>query len=102
MEQQNNNSATTYPINHEDGSKSIQLPSGAIAKIARGKGKHARVAMQVSGQDSSLYLNSLMAQLTTVNGASVVMEDLEEMDLQDYNAILAEFSGVNFTLPPGI
>jgi hypothetical protein len=81
--------------------KEFTLPSGKKVVIFKGKGKHATEAIKVMGGDSSKYLNALISQLVEIDGQKVVMEDLEELDLQDYMKIQAEFADQNFTLPQG-
>lgn len=83
------------------GEKTFNLPSGKVAVIKKGKGLHARRAMQHSDGDGSKYLGSLMSQLVLIDGAPIVPEDLDEMDLQDYMALQTEFADQNFTLPQG-
>ena len=70
----------------------IELPSGAKATISEGfKGKHIRKAQAISGGDSNLIIYSLIAQLVEIDGARIVMEDLDEMDGRDVLALMAHF-----------
>jgi hypothetical protein len=75
----------------------ITLPSGATATIEPGKGRHVRQAQKMSEGDNSMYLNCMMAQLVTVNGARLVPEDFDEMPAGDYFELLAKFSEQNFS-----
>lgn len=78
------------------GTKEIKLPSGKVAKIIPGKGIHSRKAVKMIDGDMSLYINALMAQLVEIDGKKIVMEDLDEFDIKDYNILMAEFSTANF------
>jgi hypothetical protein len=70
----------------------LELPSGAKATIAgKFKGKHIRKAQAISGGDSNLIIYSLIAQLAQIDGASIVMEDLDEMDGRDVLALMSHF-----------
>jgi hypothetical protein len=95
------NEAQETTVNATTGEKTFTLPSGKVAVIKKGKGLHARKAMQQADGDGSKYLGSLMAQLITIDGVGIVPEDLDDMDLQDYMALQAEFADQNFTLPQG-
>lgn len=77
-------------------SKILTLPSGAVATIYKGKGKHARQAQKLMGDDSSLYMPALMAQLVQINGKYLLMEEYDEVDLDDYNELQLALGG-NFT-----
>ncbi len=83
------------------GAKEFNLPSGKRVVIYPGKGRHAMEAIKMCDGKMDRYLPALMSQLVEVNGHAVVMEDLEEMDLQDFMALQAEFSDQNFTSPQG-
>lgn len=86
---------------YPEGTKQFTLPSGKKAVIYPGKGKHATNAIKIVGDDMSRYLPALMSQLVEVDGYPVVLEDLEEMPLQDFMALQAEFADQNFTSPQG-
>jgi hypothetical protein len=87
--------AATYEI----GGKKITLSDGRTAVIRKGKGRDAIKAQRISGTDSAKYFAALMAELVTVDGNKMVMEDFEELDLQDYMTIQVELAGANFTSP---
>jgi hypothetical protein len=76
--------------------KEISLPSGKTATIKEGKGKDSQLALRMCGGDSSKYLSALMSVLCEIDGAKLVMEDIEELPLRDYNTLMAEFSELNF------
>ena len=76
--------------------KEITLPSGKTATIREGKGIDSQKAMKICGGDSGRYLTALMAVLCDIDGKGVVMEDIEQLSLKDYNSLLAEFTEVNF------
>ena len=72
--------------------KELTLPSGAVATIKENfKGKHIRRAQAVSGGDSDKIIYSIIAQLTEIDGAGIVMEDLDELDGRDVLALMAHF-----------
>jgi hypothetical protein len=76
--------------------KTLTLPSGKTAVIQTGKGKHARMASRVANGDHSLFIPALMAQLVTIDGNTLVAEEFDDMDLNDFMTLSAEFSDVNF------
>lgn len=84
-----------------NGTKEFTLPSGKKVVIYPGKGKHAMEAIKMCDGKMDRYLPSLMSQLIEIDGQGVVMEDLEEMDLQDFMSLQGEFADQNFTLPQG-
>lgn len=88
-------------MNTSDNSREITLPSGRKATIEVGKGFHARKAMEMADGNTGLYLPSLMSQLIRIDGEYLVMEDFDELPLQDYMALQAEFADQNFTSPQG-
>ena len=77
--------------------KQITLSDGRIAEIKEGKGKHAKAALRQMDGDSSNYLPAIMAQLVTIDCKPVVMEDLDELPLRDFQALMSEVSDGNFT-----
>jgi hypothetical protein len=87
-------SAVKTPLPKEG--RVFDLPSGKKATILPGKGKHAIEAQKVSGENSEKYLPALMAQLVTIDGKGLVMEDFLEMELPDYMVVMTEVSNENF------
>lgn len=85
-------------VNYASG-KQITLSDGRVAVIKVGKGRDAMAAQKVAGTDISKYFPALMAQLVTIDGNKLVMEDFEELPLQDYLTLQGELAGANFTLP---
>lgn len=77
-------------------SKIVELPSGKIATIYKGKGKHVREAQRLMGDDSSLYLNALMSMLVQIDGKPILMEEFDDLDMEDYTELMAIVGG-NFT-----
>lgn len=73
-----------------------QLSDGRTAVIRKGKGRDAMQAQRIAGGDSTKYIYALMAQLVDINGHAVVIEDLEDLDLDDFHQLQAKFSEVNF------
>jgi len=76
--------------------KEVILSDGRKAVIRKGKGRDVKAAMRVSGADSSIYLFALIAQLTTIEGNAIVMEDLEDMGMADVTKLQTEFAELNF------
>jgi hypothetical protein len=83
----------------EEGAE-VTLRDGKIALIKVGKGRHARKAQTLAADSKDdkggAYLSILMSLLVTIDGKSVVPEDLDDLDIRDYNDIFAEFSELNF------
>jgi hypothetical protein len=75
----------------------ITLSDGRTAVIRKGKGRDAMKAQRVSGTDVAKFFPALMAELVTIDGSAMVMEDFEELDMQDYLKIQGELAGANFT-----
>lgn len=96
MNKQETTTQTAATANAIEQAKAITLPSGKIAVITKGKGKHAMRAMEIAGGKGSMYLPALMAQLVTIDGAQLVAEDLAEMPLTDYMTLQTEFAEQNF------
>lgn len=76
--------------------KEFTLPSGKTATIREGKGKDSQLALRMCNGDSSKYLSALMSVLCEIEGKKIVMEDIEELPLKDYNSLMAEFTDLNF------
>lgn len=74
----------TYP-------KQITLPiSGKIAIVERRlKGRDLRMADRAAGRNAEPMQRSyaMLAQVVSVGGQPVVMEDLDDMDLEDLNEL---------------
>ncbi len=82
-------------------SRSINLPSGKIAVIRRGKGRDLmRAQRAVAGNpDPTAVVFALIAELAQIDGAPIVYEDVVEMDLGDVLVLQAEVTGANFPEP---
>jgi hypothetical protein len=82
-------------------SRSVTLPSGKTAAIRRGKGRDLMRAQRAvaSNPDPTAVVFALIAELTQIDGAPVVYEDVVEMDLGDVLALQAEVTGANFPEP---
>lgn len=89
-------------IIHDDGSKEFKLPSGAVARVMPGKGKHAMEAIAICDGNTKKYMAALMMQLVTIDAKPQVLEDFEDMPLADYMKLQSEFSDQNFTSPAGM
>lgn len=76
--------------------KEITLPSGKIAKVHPFKGKHILDAQKAAGDDQNKVIYAIIAQLCTIDGQKLVMEDILEMEGPDVLALMGEF-GSNFT-----
>jgi hypothetical protein len=81
--------------------RSIALPSGRAATIRKGKGRDLmRAQRAVSGNsDPTAVVFALIAELTQIDGAPIVYEDVVEMDLGDVLILQAEVTGANFPEP---
>lgn len=73
----------------------LTLPSGKVASIRRGKGRDMRAAARVCSPttDATGYSFAMVAQLATIDGQVIIAEDLDEMDLEDVNALLVAVLG---------
>jgi hypothetical protein len=84
-----------------ENARTIELPSGAIAEVRKGRGRDLmRAQRAASGGDSSAVVFALIAELTIVDGRKIVYEDALEMDLADVMVLQAEVIGENFDRPP--
>ena len=94
-----NGAATTEP----DGKvKQITLPSGATAEVRKGRGKDLmRAHRAVRGNDDPMAISfALIAELTNIDGRTIVYEDVLEMNLSDVLALQTEIMGSDFQVPP--
>lgn len=79
-----------------DGSLVVTLPvSGRVAVLRRGKGRDMRLAARHvnPAQDPIGYAMALAAQLATIDGAPVLPEDLDEMEMDDVAALMSGLPG---------
>lgn len=77
----------------------VTLKDGRKAVIREGKGYDAEEAMRVSGSSDKadkVYISALMAQVVTIEGLGVPMEELQNLCMKDYIAIQSAFSQLNF------
>jgi len=86
--------------------RTINLPSGRVAAIRRGKGRDLMRAHRVTaGNPEPMAVSfALIAELTQVDGKPMVYEDVLGMDLDDVMMLQAEVIGGgdeagNFTGP---
>jgi hypothetical protein len=85
----------------EQGTRTIDLPSGARAEVRKGRGRDLmRAQRAAAGGDASAVVFALVAELTRLDGRKIVYEDVLEMDLMDVLALQAEVIGENFDHPP--
>jgi hypothetical protein len=82
-------------------SRSVALPSGKTAAIRRGKGRDLmRAQRAVAGNpDPTTVVFALIAELAQIDGATIIYEDVIEMDLGDVLVLQAEVTGANFPEP---
>jgi hypothetical protein len=82
--------------------KTITLPSGATAEVRKGRGKDLmRAHRAVRGKDDPMAIAfALIAELTNIDGKSIVYEDVLEMGLADVLALQTEIMGSDFQFPP--
>jgi hypothetical protein len=81
--------------------RSITLPSGKTATLRRGKGRDLmRAQRAVAGNpDPTAVVFALIAELSQIDGAPIVYEDVSDMDLGDVLVLQAEVTGANFPEP---
>jgi|GEM_PF-620023 len=85
--------------------RTITLPSGASAEIRKGKGRDlrrvmTRLAAAAGREEDSAGADAvfgLIAELVRVEGAPIMLEDLEEMELADVFMLQNEVVGRNFS-----
>lgn len=88
-------------IGDEQGTRAIELPSGARAEVRKGYGRDLmRAQRAAAGGDASAVVFALIAEVTRVDGRKIVYEDVLEMDLADVMALQAEVIDENFDRPP--
>jgi len=82
-------------------SRGVTLPSGKLAAIRRGKGRDLMRAQRAvaANPDPTAVVFALIAELAQIDGASIVYEDVVEMDLGDVLMLQAEVTGANFPEP---
>ena len=82
--------------------KQITLPSGATAEVRKGRGKDLmRAHRAVRGKDDPMAISfALIAELTNIDGKTIVYEDVLEMNLSDVLTLQTEIMGSDFQLPP--
>lgn len=71
----------------------IPLSDGRLATVADFKGKHIRNARRMQLEAGYDFLFALIAQVTTINGAGIVPEDLDEMPGKDVVRLQAAVEG---------
>ena len=74
----------------------VELPvSGRTAILRRGQGRDLRLAARHAdpAKDSFGFSLALVARLALIDGAPVVPEDLDEMDLEDVMALMSGLPG---------
>lgn len=76
--------------------KRAKLSDGRTAVARRLKGFDVREIQKVMGNDSGKYQNAVIARCLTIDDAKVVIEDVEQMWMDDYNTILA-LASINFS-----
>lgn len=72
--------------------KTLNLPSGKIATLKKGKG-HDLLQAQMKAKTSEEIPYALIAELTEIDGQALVYEDILDMDLEDVIALQSEISG---------
>lgn len=84
--------------------RNITLPSGKAAVLRKGKGRDLMRAQRAAAgnSDPTAVVFALIAELVQIDGATVVYEDVLEMELDDVLVLQAEIAGANFREPaPG-
>lgn len=90
------NPATDGVKVNTDGTREFKISDGRLVIIRAGKGRDSVMAMRVSAGVGEKYVGALMAQLCTVAGKKITMEDMEDLPLRDYTAIQTQFAEINF------
>ena len=76
--------------------KTITLSDGRECRVVALKGRDMRMASRASADDPSMATYAMAAQGTLINGAGIVLEDLDEMPMKDVTKILEVFGELNF------
>lgn len=76
--------------------KRAKLSDGRIAVARRLKGFDSREIQKVIGSDANKYRDAVIARCITINEQKVVIEDVEQMWMDDYNTVLA-LATINFS-----
>lgn len=71
--------------------KELTLPSGRIAKIEDGKGRHLYDAQRKSKNTDDIPY-ALVAELTEIDGKKLPYEDILELPLADVSRLLTEIN----------
>lgn len=83
-----------------DAVRTIELPSGRSAAVRKGYGRDLMRAQRAAGDgDATAILFALIAELTELDGARIVYEDVLAMELSDVLVLQAEVVGDNFQGP---
>lgn len=75
--------------------KKIELSGGRIAVIGDFKGKHVLEAQRLVGKEADKMIFALIATCVKIDGNSVFIEDLDDMNGADVLTLMGEF-GENF------
>ncbi|MGH7120611.1 MAG: hypothetical protein ACREFP_16750 [Acetobacteraceae bacterium] len=80
------------------GTTEITLPSGAVAAVRQGTGRDLRLAQMAAGQpfDALKFEYALLAQVATVEGKLVRMEQIDAMRIDDVLELQGAMNRVNF------
>jgi hypothetical protein len=83
-----------------DEGRDVTLPSGAVARIRRAKGKDVRLAMMAVGQpfDPGRYSFAVIARTVKIDGKPITMEQVDELDGDDATALMAEVNSARPSL----
>lgn len=69
------------------------LPSGAVAHMMeKPKGKHLRQAQRMAGNDQASLTYAIVAVIATVDGRSLNLDEVLELDLHDVTTLLHMFN----------
>lgn len=82
------------PASTDSKFRTIVLPSGRVATTLRHPtGRHQRDASRIAGKDPSMMTFALVAVTTRLDGREVAAEELLDLDLHDWMALLGEVLG---------
>jgi hypothetical protein len=70
--------------------KEITLPSGAVATERRVTHRAFREAQKVAKQDETLMMNAIISARYLINGATVLPEDVDDLDARDTLVLMKE------------
>lgn len=74
--------------------ETLTLPSGAVAEFLPFKGKHVKSSQRLANGDETKVIPAIIAVATLIDGKSIMMEDLDEMDGRDVIKLMGHYQGL--------